>query len=214
MIRQWKLIKFKLPISVASSYPVSGVGNRQLKSAIEIGNLPVRWRGSRRVDGVERVDRWRLAQGNVLLPENIIDGDYTMRAGRATVVDDGGITLHPHPSAIARQKSIIFRRDLTFKQNWKEEMTLLVCLRPCGSCDKHSPALSGCPAVRLSGCPATRLSVASYQPFQGGVLKARDIVNVDRPVSSRYRRSEHDSVNSGQRCRTVLPDRVKRRWHG
>ena len=158
MIRQWKLIKFKLPISVASSYPVSGVGNRPLKSAIEIGNLPVRWRGSRRVDGVERVDRWRLAQGNVLLPENIIDGDYTMRAGRATVVDDGGITLHPHPSAIARQKSIIFRRDLTFKQNWKEEMTLLVCLRPCGSCDKHSPALSGCPAVRLSGCPAVRLS--------------------------------------------------------
>ena len=52
-----------------------------------------------------------------LLPEDVVDADYTMRSRRSAVVYNGGLALHPHPAAIFGQETVVLGRHLSLQQN-------------------------------------------------------------------------------------------------
>ena len=80
-------------------------------------------------------DQWIRHKDGPLMrlhpPEDIVDADDTVRTGRPTVVDNRGVTLHPHPTTVLRQEPVVFSRHLTLDQHWKMENSLN--LRNCVS---------------------------------------------------------------------------------
>lgn len=40
-----------------------------------------------------------------------------MRPGRAAVVNDGGVALHPHPAAVFGQEAVVLGGDLSFHEH-------------------------------------------------------------------------------------------------
>lgn len=51
--------------------------------------------------------------------EDIIDADDAVRSGRATVVDNRGVTLDPDPAPLLREETVILSGDLAFYQHWR-----------------------------------------------------------------------------------------------
>ncbi len=49
-------------------------------------------------------------------PDDVIDADNAVRPRRPRIMDDGGITLDPNPTAIFGQKSIVLCARLSFAQ--------------------------------------------------------------------------------------------------
>lgn len=59
------------------------------------------------------------------LREDIIDTHDAVRPGRAAVVNDGGIALHPHPAAQLGQQPVVLGGDLALHQHCKHKATLI-----------------------------------------------------------------------------------------
>lgn len=57
------------------------------------------------------------------LREDIIDTHDAVGAGRAAVVHDGGVALHPHPAAQLGQQTVVLRGDLALRQHCKHKAT-------------------------------------------------------------------------------------------
>lgn len=53
-------------------------------------------------------------------PEHIVDADDTMRPGRPAVMNDGSVTLHPHPTSIFGQKPVVLGGHLTFVEHYNK----------------------------------------------------------------------------------------------
>lgn len=51
------------------------------------------------------------------LREDVVDADDAVRAGRAAVVHDGGVALHPHPAAVLGQEAVVLGGHLPFHQH-------------------------------------------------------------------------------------------------
>ena len=49
--------------------------------------------------------------------EDVVDADDAVRPGRAAVVHDGGVALHPHPAAALRQEPVVLGGDLPLYQH-------------------------------------------------------------------------------------------------
>lgn len=58
---------------------------------------------------------WSAPQAD--LREDVVDADDAVRAGRAAVVHDGGVALHPHPAAVLGQEAVVFGGHLPFHQH-------------------------------------------------------------------------------------------------
>jgi hypothetical protein len=56
----------------------------------------------------------------IYLPDNVINANNTMGPGRSTIVNNSCTALHPYPSTITCQKSIVFSSDLSFEQHYKK----------------------------------------------------------------------------------------------
>lgn len=49
--------------------------------------------------------------------EDIVDADDTVWPGRAAVVDDGGVALHPYPAAVLRQEPVVLGGHLPLHEH-------------------------------------------------------------------------------------------------
>lgn len=49
--------------------------------------------------------------------QDVVDADDAVGSGRAAVVHDGGVALHPHPAAVLGQEAVILGGDLSFHQH-------------------------------------------------------------------------------------------------
>lgn len=54
-------------------------------------------------------------------PEDIVHTHDAVRSGGAAVVHDGGVALHPHPSSVLGQHTVILSGDLTLHQHYREQ---------------------------------------------------------------------------------------------
>lgn len=51
-------------------------------------------------------------------PEDVVDADDTVGSRRSTVVDNGGVALHPHPSSVLGQEAVVLGGHLAFVEHW------------------------------------------------------------------------------------------------
>lgn len=73
--------------------------------------------------GGGREERARRETNTSDLREDIIDTHDAVRPGRAAVVYDSGIALHPHPAAQLGQQPVVLGGDLALHQHCKHKGT-------------------------------------------------------------------------------------------
>lgn len=73
--------------------------------------------------GGGREERARRETNTSDLREDIIDTHDAVRPGRAAVVHDSGVALHPHPAAQLGQQPVVLGGDLALHQHCKHKGT-------------------------------------------------------------------------------------------